>query len=218
MDRAQSLERFLEELASPVPVPGGGTAAALSGAIAAALLGMVAGIALGKAKGEEAEALKEARGEAEALSKDLHAQGEADAAAYEEVVAALRLPKVTEEEKARRRERIQAALKWAAEVPLTTTQKALAVLELAERLLPLSSRSTYSDLGVAVQLARAAALSALYNVDANCLAIQDEEFLSRLRPVRRRLEGEVQRKMAHLLTTLEADLVAWLGERDSNPH
>ncbi|KUK27729.1 MAG: Methenyltetrahydrofolate cyclohydrolase [Acetothermia bacterium 64_32] len=213
----KDVEGFLAELGSPEPIPGGGAAAALVGALAAALVGMVAGISARKAAPEGGllgRLKEEAEGTRAALAK---AMGE-DAAAYGRVAAALRLPKGTVEEKAARERALQGALRKAAEVPLSTAERALRVLELCEEVLPLASRHLRSDIAVAVRLAQAAVHSALYNVDANCLWMKDEDFLGNVRALRTRLAEEADKKAFSMLGRLEEGLKSWLGERDSNPH
>lgn len=212
----KSVQEFLAELGSTAPAPGGGAAAALAGSMAAALVEMVAGISHKAAPQEER--LEKIRGEAQGLRLKLTEAIEEDSAAYAEVARALSMPKATEEEKAARRAALAGALRRAAEVPLATARRAMRVLDLCEELAPLASRHLHSDIATAAQLARAAARAALYNVDANCLWIKDQEFLTKMHPLRVELNREADRKTTRLLAPLEAKLSAWLGERDSNPH
>jgi formiminotetrahydrofolate cyclodeaminase len=121
-----SLEHFLDALASNAPTPGGGTAAAVGGAMGASLAEMVAALTLSKEKYAAshdalrpiAEAARHARREFVSLARE-------DSAAYESVVAARRLPKETEEQKADRAQKIAVANKLAAEVPMRTAQAAV---------------------------------------------------------------------------------------------
>ena len=213
----KGVEEFLVELGSTAPAPGGGAAAALTGAMAAALVEMVAGISSRRAAPQEG-GLGRIRQDAEEIRTALTKAIEEDAAAYGEVAKALNMPKTTEAEKAARRQALARALRRAAEVPLSTARAALRVLDLCEELVPLASRHLQSDIAAAAQLARAATCTALYNVDANCLWIRDQEFLTKMRPLRVELSQEADRKTARLLTHLETSLTSWLGERDSNPH
>src|SRR5262245_53289022 len=96
----RSVRDFLERVASPDPTPGGGSVAALTGALGASLLVMVA--AMPKAKSDAAAdrtALDEAAGRLEALRQTLARLVDRDTAAYEAVMAALRLPRASDEEK-----------------------------------------------------------------------------------------------------------------------
>ncbi len=117
----QSLTDVLDAFSSSAPTPGGGSAAALAGALGASLLAMVA--ALPKTKNntpEERAALDAARATILRLRSQLVELIDRDAAAYDAVVAAYRLPKGTDEEKAVRKTAIQDALKLATDVPLET--------------------------------------------------------------------------------------------------
>lgn len=198
-----TIESFLAALGSTEPVPGGGTTAALNGALAAALVRKVAALAQrrGRPVGEAVE-------RAEALMKKFLELGQADAAAYAAVVAAQKTGG----------EALAHALTRAAGVPLEVAQKSLALMDLAERLIPLCPKSARSDLACAARLAWAACLAALYTVDANASGIQDEKFRAELGQARAELADLAEEKAAFVLAPLEEELSLWLGERDSNPH
>jgi len=168
------LQGFLDELGSESPAPGGGSAAALSGALAAALASMVAALAWGK-KGREGErpALGALGERAQALKDWFLAAVDRDAAAFDDVLAAMRLPRKTPEEKAAREAAMQRATLAAAEVPQEVLERAVGALQLAlaaaERGLPAS----VSDAGVAGACARAAAEGAALNVRINAASLQE---------------------------------------------
>src|SRR5512140_413766 len=114
----QTIQQFIDKLASSAPAPGGGTAAARSGAMSAALIAMVCRLTIGRKNYESVSAELEAiLPRAEARCRVLMELMEADAAAYEAVIATYKLPKETEQDKAARTEATQEALKRAAEVP-----------------------------------------------------------------------------------------------------
>src|ERR671925_443302 len=119
MSNNQTVQAFLDELASAAPTPGGGGAAALSGAMGAALVSMVCNLTIGKEKfaGVEAQ-MQEILSQSEALRTRLTGMIEEDVAAFDTVMAAYRLPKDNDEEKAARIAAIQQASKEATLVPL----------------------------------------------------------------------------------------------------
>jgi formiminotetrahydrofolate cyclodeaminase len=201
--KGTSIEQFVGELGSTEPVPGGGTTAALTGALAAALVQKVAALAQKRGR-EVGESVTRA---ADFVRKFLEL-AEADAEAYAQVVAAQK--KAGEE--------LEKALVRAVGVPLETAQKALALMDLAERLLTLCPKPARSDLACAARLAWAACTSALYTVDANAHAIRDEKFRAELGEARTELADLAEEKAAFILAPLEEELSLWLGERDSNPH
>jgi len=115
------VKEFVDELASSSPAPGGGSVAALSASLGAALVAMVSALTVGKEKHRENwEIMEKAGKEATNLKKRLLELMEADTEAFNAFMAALKMPKGTEEEKNRRKEAIQEATKGAIDVPLKT--------------------------------------------------------------------------------------------------
>jgi formiminotetrahydrofolate cyclodeaminase len=163
-----TVSELLERLSSSAPVPGGGSAAALSGALGASLVAMVCELTVGRAAYADVEPIaREAGAAARQLRDELVELAEEDAAAYEAVVRARKLPRETESEQATRSAAMDAASVAAAEVPLRTAHVASGVLELAERIAPIGNRNAVSDAGVAALLAAAAVRGAVLNVRIN---------------------------------------------------
>ncbi len=171
------MQEFLDRLASSDPTPGGGSASAVAGAAAAALLGMVARLSAGK--GEDDAALAQASAAADAERVALLDLAERDAAAFDAVVQAMRLPRSTPEERARRQEAVQGALRAAAEVPLEVATRCAALLDLGATLARAGAAAAISDVGVAVLLAYAAATGALLNVRINLTSLRDAAYVAR---------------------------------------
>jgi methenyltetrahydrofolate cyclohydrolase len=175
--RELSLEQFTKALASSAATPGGGSAAALSGALAAGLVAMVARITAADPEfADRADALDEIASEAEGLRNELVALVDEDSAAFDRVMAAFRLPKETPELKEERSREIQAGYKAAVEPPLLVCRHALAVLALAGRAAELGNRNVVSDVGVAALLAASALEGGALNVEINLGSIKDETF------------------------------------------
>ncbi len=208
-----TVQELMDRFASGEPVPGGGSAAALTAALAAALLAKVATLAARRHKG-----LADAPTKALRLAQQALTLVEKDAQAYQAVERALKLPKGSEKEKKARAQAVQHALVAAAEVPMETAQAALKILALAEQLVPRCPTSAHSDLATAVKLAWTAGTAALFSVDANALALEDAETQAELSEKRTELELALEERAAWALAPLEEHLRSWLGERDSNPH
>src|SRR5271170_3706127 len=106
------VENFLDELASGHPTPGGGSAAAIMGAMGAALISMVCNVTIGKKgyEGVEGE-MKAVLHESEKVRRRLTAMVAEDIAAFDSIMAAYKLPKVTDADKAGRAAAIQAGLR-----------------------------------------------------------------------------------------------------------
>lgn len=172
-----TVAKFLDALSSAAPTPGGGTAAAITGAIATSLLVMVTGLAKSKNNtDEEKTALAAARDRLTPIARRLTQLADADAQSFDRVMDAYRLPKTTDEEKAARTKAIQNALQGATTVPLETLRACADALAQAGAVAEHGNRSAASDAGVAIGLLRAAALGAQANVQTNLDGIKDESF------------------------------------------
>lgn len=199
-----AIKDFLQQLASQVPVPGGGSAAALSAAMGASLSQMVANLTIGRKGFEEVEArMKEVAKLAEEYRDKLVKDIDRDAQAYTEVMAAYKLPKNTDEEKDRRDQAIQEGLKNAALVPLSVAEDALKIMDLAGKVVKEGNKNAVTDGVVAAMTARTAVLAALYNVKINLSAIKDTTFEERVAQEVMRMEDEVEHKEKAILSDVD---------------
>ena len=183
-----SLSRFLDELASEQPVPGGGTAAAIAGCLAAALAGMVVRLSLAREVGPPAR-FQPWLDRADAARRRLLELAEADADAYQAVLAAYRLPRETPADKAHRRSTVDTALQQAASVPLEVAGLAKEILEIAGCLEREGYRPAATDARVGAALARAAREGALANVTVNLESMRESEIRESLRKRAETLAG-----------------------------
>jgi formiminotetrahydrofolate cyclodeaminase len=169
---------FLDALAAKQSTPGGGGAAALTGAQAAALVSMVINFTLGNKKYAAVETfMQQALIESEALRAELLDQADRDVAAFAAVAECYAMPKVTDAEKEARTTALQSALQGAARVPLATAEKCVAVLALAGKVGAEGNVNVVSDAAVAIYLAEAALRSAVVNVNINLKFIKDAAFV-----------------------------------------
>ena len=174
-------EGFVAAVAAATPTPGGGSVSALAGALAAALGEMVCGLTL-KRKSFAAHhaALEESHQRLGGLRERLLANIDRDAASYDTVVAAIKLPKSTESEQALRAQAMEEANKTATLVPLETAELVVETARLVESVRPITLPQAASDLAVALHLAEAARRGALDNVRANLPSIQDSGWIGRI--------------------------------------
>jgi methenyltetrahydrofolate cyclohydrolase len=197
------LERFFAELASEAPTPGGGTAAAVAGALGAALTEMVAALTLSKEKFASAhgamrsisEAARRAREEFSKLARE-------DAAAYDAVVAARRLPKETEDQKGVRQEAIQVANRRATEVPMRTARLAASLLSALPELVEKGNPNALSDAGSAAILLESAVESALLNVGINLPGVSDVAFVGQMQKDTAGLQVDSQRLRSQVVAAV----------------
>jgi len=178
---AQSpVNKFLDDLASGAPTPGGGSAAAIMGAMGAALVSMVCNVSFGKKGYEAAEPeLRNMLVRSEELRGRLAAMVAEDIAAFDGLMAAYKLPKSSDEEKSRRAETIQASLKRATLVPLECARACSEVVQMARRAADLGYKHVISDVGVGVAAADSALRSAALNVFINAPSLKDRRFAAR---------------------------------------
>ncbi len=170
------LSGFLGELASDSPTPGGGSVAALCGALGAALNSMVANLTIGKKKyADVEEEMKETLAGAETLRLELTQMIDEDAAAFNKFMAALKMPKETEADKASRKTALQQTLVDAATVPLAVMEMCVGVIQLAKPVAEHGNVNAVSDAGVAALVARAGVHAAGLNVRINVGGIRAEE-------------------------------------------
>ena len=163
-----TVKEFTELLGSDAPAPGGGSAAALSGAQGAALTAMVCALTLGRKKYAEFEALAQAGFEAASQHRaEFLSLMQADTDAYNGFRAAMALPKETESEKEYRHARINAAAIESTLAPLSVMQEAVETLELTQSLLGKTNKNAVSDLGVAALSLKTALHGAWLNVKIN---------------------------------------------------
>lgn len=170
--------RVADALASTEPTPGGGAAACLAGAMGCGLAGMAASISLGSKKLDPASRpeLERLRAAFEAARADLLRLAGEDAAAFDAVMAALKLPK----DDPSRPERLQAALLGAARVPLEAARRAASARDDARRAAPLCSAHVASDAACAAHLLAAAIRCAIENVRINTGSLKDRGAAERL--------------------------------------
>ena len=173
---------FLNAVAEPTATPGGGSASAFAGALAASLGQMVAG--LSRKKKSQAAHFDQLSGALEAMHKTAEELAQAidrDAAAYEAVMAAHKLPQGDAEETLRRSDALLAATRRAAEVPLHIAETSVALFERLGQLEAVSAASMRSDLKVARLMAAAGARGAIENVEINLEGISDAAYVESMR-------------------------------------
>lgn len=173
---------FLETLASDSPTPGGGAVAALCGAAGAALISMVCRLTIGRESYEDAEVwMRDRLDEADDARSALLALADSDAGAFDAVMAAFKMPKGDDRERAERSAAIQRAYEGAARVPLEVAGRAVDLMELATGATERGNANAASDALSAAHVLHAAAHCALANVAINAAGLKDETLVRELR-------------------------------------
>lgn len=188
MMEKEILGQWVDALASKAPVPGGGGASALGGALGAALGQMVANLTVGKKRYEDVEEeMQQSLFALNILQLELMALADKDAEVFAPLAAAYGLPKETEEQRAEKERIMEENLLAASLVPIQMMEKTSAVLDVLELLEEKGSRMAVSDVGVAVQFARAALNGAVMNVYINTKSMKNREKAEELNEKARKM-------------------------------
>ncbi|HEY0734930.1 MAG TPA: cyclodeaminase/cyclohydrolase family protein [Herpetosiphonaceae bacterium] len=201
---------FLDDLASSSPAPGGGGAAAVTGAMGAALVSMVCNLTIGRQRYAQVEGeMRELLDRAESLRAELQQLAEEDVVAFNRLSAAYKLPRVTASDIAIRKDAIQESLKRATEVPLRTARAATAILPLCPPVAERGNQAAVSDIGVAALLAHAAVRSALLNVEINLRTIEDALYINQVRSevarLTENLDAEAEQVQQLVMSKIKGD-------------
>jgi formiminotetrahydrofolate cyclodeaminase len=188
----KSVRELLSAFASPDPTPGGGSAAALASATGAALLMMVARLPKTRhGSSDDRAALDGASAALTGIEHQLTEAIDTDATAYDQVVAAYKLPKGSESDKQARNAAVQRALRMATDVPLGVMRLSVDAVKHAQAVAAHGHRAASSDVGVALALLQAGLEGARLNVRVNLGAVSDAAYGEAVRAESERLAGQM---------------------------
>ena len=200
-----SVRDLLTAFSSTDPTPGGGSAAALASAVGASLLMMVARLPKTRAGSDDDRlALTKANAALAVLGMRLTEAIDADTAAYDQVVAAYKLPKGSADEQAARKAAIQEGLRAATEVPLGVIRHSAAALDQAVAVAAHGHRAAASDVGVAIALLRAGLQGARLNVEINIGGVADAAYTSAVAAEAARVSDAASRAATEAEATLSS--------------
>ena len=200
----KNVDKFLAELASSAPTPGGGGAAALCGALGVALGNMVGNLTLGKRKyADVQEDIQALNAKAQALRAGFVALVDADAEAFAPLSRAYGIPK----DAPGRAEVMEAALKRAAEPPLEIMRKCAEALDLIAEYAAKGSALAISDAGCAAALAIAAMKAAALNVRINTKSMTDREAADKMNAEAAGLCGKYEKEAEEIYQNVYGRLV-----------
>ena len=174
----QSLQQYLDDLASGNSTPGGGSASAISGAMGAALASMVSRLTIGKANYADVE--EEMTGilrQTEQLRERFQQLMQEDIEAYGKLSAAFKLPRNSDDERAARILTIQEQLVEAALVPLEMVESAAELVRHCHRIAEIGNKNVLSDIATGALLAASAGAGAAWMVRVNLQSLKDEELV-----------------------------------------
>ena len=174
MDASVSIGKYLEELSSNSPTPGGGNVSAFCGSLASSLGVMVCNLTIGKKKYlDSEEELKVLMKKLERVIDEFLALAEEDNNAFNKVMEALKLPKETEAQIIKRSKKIENATIAAGVVPFRVIYLCKTILPALMTIAEKGNQNSLSDAGVAISLISSAAQGAYLNVLINCSSFKD---------------------------------------------
>lgn len=176
---AKTLVDFADTTASESPAPGGGSVSAYVGALGAALGTMVANLSAGK-KGWEKQIpyFSEWAEKGQAIKDKLVFLVDEDTRAFNGIIAAVRMPKATEEEKEARKSAMKEATRYAIQIPLEVMKTASQAFDLIDAMVKKGNVNSISDAGVGGLCIKTAIYGAYLNVKINCNGFDDVNYVS----------------------------------------
>ena len=206
---AMTCSDFADELSSDSPAPGGGSVASLCGSLSASLATMVAALTRGKEGYEQQqEELRALASEGQCLKDEFLLDVDRDTDAFNALMAAFRLKKKTDQEKAARDEAIREATEGATRVPLGVLERSVRSAQLAGIVAEKGLQSSLSDAGVAALTARACAEGAYYNVLINLQQLTASDFTRETRQRAERAVTAARQTVTAVAERVEQELAA----------
>ena len=201
------LRQFCNETLSDSPAPGGGSVAALIGALGISLGGMVANLSAGKRGWDDKlKYFSDWAVKAQQLKDELLLLVDEDTAAFNKVMDAFALPKESAEEKAARSAAIQAASKYAAEIPLRVMETAFKSYPLLAEMAEQGNPASISDVGVGLLAIHACISGAALNVRINLAGLKDKEVKSILQEKARKISAESESEFKKIDRIVESKI------------
>lgn len=177
----ESIDKFLNDLGSDLPAPGGGSVAGLIAAISGALNSMVYSLTVNKKayialeESEKNMIVKFEKESKEFTQRSLDLMEE-DRANFLELMDCYKLPKNTDEEKEHRKKELKDKTKKSMEAPLVLARESLAFYENLNVMAKYGNKMLLSDLGISVILLHSAIESSIVNVKVNLNSLRDDEI------------------------------------------
>jgi len=195
--RTEPLMKYLDDASAAQPTPGGGSVAAMAAALASTMASMAAAFTAGKEKFKSVEPeIQDALRRLADVRRGLLDLAHQDMAAYEAIMAAYRLPRNTDAEKAARTEGVRRATRASLDVVEQVLAGAKEIIAVSRRLVDIANPNLLSDVAVAAELALGALRAGRINVAVNLSGYADASDAA---AVRRRSDAAVAE--AERLTT-----------------
>ncbi len=208
-----TVKDFVEEVSIESPAPGGGSVAALAGSLGAALGSMVCNLTSGKRRIQHDRKieLNQAAVKAQTLQKELLLAVDRDTSAFNSIMAAMKMPKQTPEEKTARDKALQLGYKEAAEVPLRTAQACFEIFPLSMIAVEKGNPASVTDAGVAALMAYSGLMGAIMNVRINLGSITDKAYRKNMEYTLGELEKHGKEELQKVLDLTESVIISQMS-------
>lgn len=172
---------FADETASESPAPGGGSISAYMGALGVSLATMVANLSSHKPGWDDRwKEFSDWAEKGQSLKKELIHLVDEDTNAFNKIMDAFGMPKGTEQEKVERTAAIQAATKYAIEIPFQVMKKSFETFEIIKAMAEIGNPNSVTDAGVGALAVRSAVMGAFLNVKINASGLHDKDFVNKV--------------------------------------
>ncbi len=198
---------FADETASESPAPGGGSISAYMGALGASLATMVANLSSHKPGWDDRwEEFSEWAEKGQIIKNELIHLVDEDTNAFNKIMDAFGMPKNSEQEKADRTAAIQAATRYAIEIPFRVMNKSFEAFELIQAMAETGNPNSVSDAGVGALAARSAVMGAFLNVKINAAGLKDKDFVENILSKGSEIERKAQEKETEILKIVNSKI------------
>jgi len=195
-----NLREFANETASESVAPGGGSISAYVGALGVSLATMVANLSSHRRAWDSRWEEFSEWAEKGQIAKDaLLKMVDEDTNAFNKIIDAVRMPKGTEAEKIARKNAMQAATKYAIEVPFNVMELSLNSFEVIKGMAENGNPNSITDAAVGALCARAAVHGAYLNVKVNTGDLEDKKFVKEVLTKGEKMTKEADRLEAVIL-------------------
>lgn len=203
--------KFLNEVDSNSPAPGGGSVSALASSLGVSLGRMVAHLSFGKKKyeansDETKSAFVKNFDELLKIKDELNVLIDKDSEAYNTVMAAFKLPKETEEEKAIRNAEIQKCTKFAIQTPYDIVVLSGKAISLLGTILEYGNQNAITDIGVGTMLLMTGLEGGILNVKVNLSSIEDTEYVEKISKDIAEIKANAAKEVEKILAKVNAAL------------
>jgi len=204
MFKDMTLRQFVDDTSSSKPAPGGGSIAALTGANGASLIAMLCNLTVNKKGYEEHwDKMAQTAAHCEKIAQEFLDGIDKDCTAFEGFMSALKMPKDTDEQIAKRKLNLDAAIKTATEMPLAIAVAAADLFAYADYAITFGNKTAVSDGAIAVLLLKDAIKAALYNVRINLPSIKDDALRQKITKQAAELESFAESQEKIILEKVE---------------